>query len=147
MTEDKKAALQPAAPAEKAKDERLEREPIVHVERQPGKTIVTIDLDQFATEADAALQRAFEKLNERAEAMAQEAQLKYIDDCHKQKDRLQITDAELARRMEVSRSYVHRILKATPNMTTVSLAKLAQALGGKLRIELVLPDKPEDEKK
>jgi ribosome-binding protein aMBF1 (putative translation factor) len=146
MTEDKKTGQQqPAAPAgETRAEERLEREPVVHVERQGKKTIVTIDLDQFAEEADEALQRGFEELRRRAEYLAQEAQLDYIAACHKQKERLKLSDADLARKMEVSRSYVSRIMHATPNLSVVSLAKIAQALGGKIRIELVVQDKDDE---
>ncbi len=40
-----------------------------------------------------------------------------------------LSNAELARRMEVSRSYVTRILDAPPNLTLMSISKVALALG------------------
>ena len=40
-----------------------------------------------------------------------------------------VSNAELARRMEVSRSYVTRILDAPPNLTLMSISKVALALG------------------
>ena len=40
-----------------------------------------------------------------------------------------ITKAELARRMGVSRSYVTRIMDAPPNLTLMSISKVALALG------------------
>ena len=40
-----------------------------------------------------------------------------------------VSNAELARRMEVSRSYVTRLLDAPPNLTLMSISKVALALG------------------
>ena len=40
-----------------------------------------------------------------------------------------VSNAELARRMKVSRSYVTRILDAPPNLTLMSISKVALALG------------------
>ena len=50
-----------------------------------------------------------------------------------------VSNAELARRMEVSRSYVTRILDAPPNLTLMSISKVALALGLKPEVRLRNP--------
>ena len=50
-----------------------------------------------------------------------------------------ISKAELARRMGVSRSYVTRVLDAPPNLTLMSISKVALALGLTPEIRLRRP--------
>lgn len=50
-----------------------------------------------------------------------------------------ISKAELARRMGVSRSYVTRVLDAPPNLTLMSISKVALALGLTPEIRLERP--------
>jgi predicted transcriptional regulator len=126
----------------KGGQECLDREPLLRVQRRDGRTYIygEVDLEQLATEVDESLAHGFEKFRQTAEYSAQEALLEFIDSCHARKEQLKLSDAELSRLMEVSRSYVSRLLNATPNLTVVSLSKLARALGGKLRIKLVIDE-------
>jgi hypothetical protein len=116
--------------------ESLGREPLIQVERDGGRTVLTIDLDGLAAEADSTMAQGFEAMRNNAEYDAQSALLEYIANVHRTLANLGMNDADLARSMGVTRSYVSRILNAPPNLTVVSLAKLARALGGKLRIVL-----------
>jgi predicted XRE-type DNA-binding protein len=50
----------------------------------------------------------------------------------------QITKTELARRMETSRSQLNRLLDpATESMTLEALARAAQAMGRRVRVEFI----------
>jgi transcriptional regulator with XRE-family HTH domain len=48
-----------------------------------------------------------------------------------------VSEAELSRRLGVSRAYVNKILKGTANLTIESLVKIGRALGGEFKFELV----------
>lgn len=48
-----------------------------------------------------------------------------------------ITRSELAKRLNVSKSYVTEILTGTPNLTLESILKLSDAIGGKLQISMI----------
>lgn len=54
----------------------------------------------------------------------------------------ELTQQQLAEKMEINRSVVNRRLKTKANLTTRSLAELAIALDKELKFELV--DKPDD---
>lgn len=125
-------------------EENLGREPLISIRRAGGKTYISgeIDLEELAAEIDESLAEGFEKFRETAEYNAQEALLDFITICQERKAELDFSDADLARMMDVSRSYISRVMNATPNLTVVSLAKLARALHGKIRINLVI-DKSE----
>ena len=140
MSEDiKNGSLQ--LPGEDA--ESLEREPLISVEKDGNRTVLTIDLDGLAAEADSAMVKNFEDMRNNAEYDTQAALLEYISKVHRALAQLGMNDAELARQMGVTRSYVSRILNAPPNLTVMSLGKLAHALGGKLRITLEFGEKKE----
>ena len=47
-----------------------------------------------------------------------------------------ISEAELARRLNVSRAYVNKILKGTANLTIESLVRIGTALGRKFEFNL-----------
>ncbi len=46
-----------------------------------------------------------------------------------------ITEAELARRLNTSRAYVNKVLQGSTNFTVESLVKIGMALGCELKIE------------
>jgi hypothetical protein len=121
-------------PAKDHGNEKLEREPLIQVEQEGARTVLTVDLDGIAAEADSALVKGFEALRNNAEYDAQAALLEFMSNCHARMQASGLSDAELARRMEVTRGYVSRIFNVPPNLTVVSLAKIARALGGKIRI-------------
>ena len=54
-----------------------------------------------------------------------------------------ISKSELARRMSVSRPQVSRLFKAAPNLTLVSVARLASALN--MDVIIILKDKTEND--
>jgi hypothetical protein len=42
--------------------EKLSREPLIHLEQEGGRTVLTIDLDGIAAEANSAMVKSFENL-------------------------------------------------------------------------------------
>ncbi len=52
-----------------------------------------------------------------------------------------ITEAELSRRLGVSRAYVNKILQGSANLTIESLVKIGRALGREFRFEFFEPKK------
>lgn len=46
-----------------------------------------------------------------------------------------VTEAELARRLDVSRAYVNKVLKGTANLTIESLVKIGAAIGRDLNVK------------
>jgi antitoxin component HigA of HigAB toxin-antitoxin module len=115
------------------------------VRREGSKTYISgeIDLEQLAEEADAALQQGFANLSSFPEYDAQEALLNTVNSLLDRMGELGMTSAQLARKMDVAPSYVSRVLNATPNLTVLSLSKLARAVGGKITINLVIDDAPD----
>ncbi len=144
MSEDDKHDTLPLQPTVEEGAERLDREPLLSVKREGSKTYISgdFDLDQLAEEADEALAKGFAKLRDSAEYDAQGALLGIVEELHERMRQLGMNEAELARRLEVSRSYISRLFNATPNLTVLSLAKWARALGGHVRINLVIDDEP-----
>lgn len=54
-----------------------------------------------------------------------------------------VTEAELARRLETSRAYVNKVLQGSTNFTIESLVKIGIALGCELKLELSENEKQE----
>ncbi len=52
-----------------------------------------------------------------------------------------ISEAELSRRLGVSRAYVNKILQGSANLTIESLVKIGRALGREFRFEFLAPKK------
>lgn len=61
--------------------------------------------------------------------------------CELRREELELSYAEIARRMGVSRQRVHKLFSGTQNSTIGSLVKLALVLGCNIRLELELPPK------
>lgn len=51
-----------------------------------------------------------------------------------------ISRAELARRLNTSRAYITRMLRANVNFTLMSLIRIAKALGAELTVNFCLPE-------
>ena len=75
------------------------------------------------------LDDAFSELAHDPEFVANGLALAIAEDVVQSMEDLGVSNAELARRMGVSRSYVTRVLDAPPNLTLLSISKVALALG------------------
>ena len=64
--------------------------------------------------------------------------LDFIRSCENRRAELGWSYAELARRMDVSRQHVHKVMTGTQNSTIGSLVKLALALGCELKLDLTV---------
>ncbi|MCH7472188.1 helix-turn-helix domain-containing protein [bacterium] len=60
-------------------------------------------------------------------------------DCERQRNKQQLSYAELGRRMGVSRAYVSKLMSGMQNSTIGSLVKLAVALGCEVDVSLRVP--------
>ncbi|MBK7706373.1 MAG: helix-turn-helix transcriptional regulator [Acidobacteria bacterium] len=56
-----------------------------------------------------------------------------------------VTEAELARRLDVSRAYVNKILKGTANLTIESLVRIGAALGREFAFAFDSPETQEND--
>jgi predicted transcriptional regulator len=75
-------------------------------------------------------------------AQAEYRSLNFIADCEVLRQELQLSYAELARRMGVSRAYVYKLMQGGSNNKLSSLVKLAAALGAEVRLSLEVPRQP-----
>ena len=85
------------------------------------------------------LDEAFSKLEHDPEFIADGLALAIAEDIAEAMAAKGISKAELARTLGVSRSYVTRVLDAPPNLTLVSIAKVALALGLTPEVHLNVP--------
>ena len=57
-------------------------------------------------------------------------------------DQEDVNRAELARRLGAKRQFITRVLNGTPNLTLLTLVKIATALNRQLKVDFALRDAP-----
>jgi len=79
---------------------------------------------------------AFKRARRSPAYWVERAILRYTSAIAERLRRLQITQRELAARVEVSPAYVNKVLNGTPNLTIKSMVELAHAVGLTVEISL-----------
>lgn len=97
------------------------------IENRAGRT---------GTAGESAVDRLYREAERHEDYWAAHAALDFTEQVCREMERLGVTRAELARRMETSPAYVSKILRGESNFTMASMVKLTRALGVPLRIEL-----------
>jgi len=80
-----------------------------------------------------------EELRQTPEYIAEGMALDLTFECERRREQLEMSYADVARAMGVSRQHVHKLFSGTQNSTIGSLVKLALALGCELNISLGKP--------
>ena len=78
------------------------------------------------------------------EFMAEGLSTKVIEEALKFLEEKELSQSWLADRMGVSRAYISRILKAPPNITLLTIARIAVALGATPSVSLNAGSRPAD---
>jgi plasmid maintenance system antidote protein VapI len=83
-----------------------------------------------------SLERYAREYQNDPEFIAEKLALKIIEELLENMHRANLSQSDLAQKMGVSREHISRILNAPPNMTLLTIAKLAMATGATPEVRL-----------
>ena len=92
--------------------------------------------------AETSLERAIREYEKDPEFVLEGMLWDINDQIARAMEKQKISRAELARRLDTSRSYVTKLLRGTTNVTLQSLARVAIALGSEISISLSAAQQP-----
>ena len=86
-------------------------------------------------------EKHLEEVRQSLEYKAEVAKLDFVSQTFDVMERLDINQAELARRLGCSRAWVSKFLHTNANPTIETMVKIAETLGGSLEVKMKVPRK------